>query len=659
MDELPTELNFITLNCWGLRHLSQRRSERLTAIGRQLAAAEPTPHIVALQEVWTQEDYRSIRRETRLVLPFGKYYHSGTLFGGGLAILSRWPIEESTMFRYPLNGRPTAFFRGDWFVGKGVACARIRYGPAEKDVVEVFNTHTHAEYEHPPRRSDSYLVHRIAQNWEMAKLVRGAAERGHLAVALGDFNNVPLSLSYRMLTAHAPVRDVWRVINPDSSLGDVDAELERARRRPIPGAAFNVAENGVTSDSVYNTWAWSGADQRALRSGKRSILVPPDTPDPCGKRIDYIFFSPQVTTTVEPPPATAAPAGPDNRASGGQGPRDKNPNGSAEAGTSRRFSGEYCTRGWVVKDARVGMLARHPELGCSLSDHFSVEATLRLHTYRSATPSLSSRPPSLVSLRRPARPDGAAAAASGARPSDDHAASLLALEGTYLESPTTSEFRASPGGRGGRLPGDDDLGASFDDQLRDCALGTASHSSTAFLFPPATAASDADPRQSHHSAPPHHHNHHHHNHHNRYRGDGLPRAVYDEVLGLVHAYAARERRQRRLRAAHFAAWAVVLVACCAAVWPASARAPSSGGLVAFLLLLLAGLGFAVGALDGLTALLFFGGELRALDEFEWEIMNAKATLAAADGAAAATATTTTGAHHSDDTTEGGDYEKGW
>jgi hypothetical protein len=45
------------------------------------------------------------------------------------------------MVRYPLNGRPTAFFRGDWYVGKGVACARIRYGAGLKDVVEVFTTH--------------------------------------------------------------------------------------------------------------------------------------------------------------------------------------------------------------------------------------------------------------------------------------------------------------------------------------------------------------------------------------------------------------------------------------------------------------------------------------------------------------------------------------
>ena len=45
------------------------------------------------------------------------------------------------MFAYPLNGRPTAFWRGDWYVGKGVACAKIRYGPGRLDIVEVFNTH--------------------------------------------------------------------------------------------------------------------------------------------------------------------------------------------------------------------------------------------------------------------------------------------------------------------------------------------------------------------------------------------------------------------------------------------------------------------------------------------------------------------------------------
>lgn len=134
------EINVISLNCWGLKFISTFHEERLTEIGSRIANAKPEPHIVGLQECWTQKDYRSIRQQTKHILPHGKFYHSG-IFGGGLAILSKWPIEETSMVRYPLNGRPTAFFRGDWYVGKGVACARIRMGPNRNDIVEVFTTH--------------------------------------------------------------------------------------------------------------------------------------------------------------------------------------------------------------------------------------------------------------------------------------------------------------------------------------------------------------------------------------------------------------------------------------------------------------------------------------------------------------------------------------
>jgi hypothetical protein len=137
---LPSEITLLTLNCWGLLHISALRTPRLAEIGRQIAALHPTPHIVCLQECWVQDDYNAIRDATAAVLPHAKFYHSGA-FGGGLAILSRWPIEQSCMFPYKLNGRPTAFWRGDWYVGKGVATASVRYGPGKKDVVEVFNTH--------------------------------------------------------------------------------------------------------------------------------------------------------------------------------------------------------------------------------------------------------------------------------------------------------------------------------------------------------------------------------------------------------------------------------------------------------------------------------------------------------------------------------------
>ncbi|KAL8797716.1 MAG: hypothetical protein Q9195_000068 [Heterodermia aff. obscurata] len=324
-----TSLNILTLNCWGLKFISKFRNERLEEIGRRLAVTSPTPEIVGLQECWTQEDYLRIRELTSAILPYGKFYHSG-IFGGGLAILSKFPIIGSNMVRYPLNGRPTAFFRGDWFVGKGVACATIELAPRSGDIVEVFCTHLHAPYEREP--NDSYLCHRTAQAWEIAKLMRGAAEKGHAVIGLGDFNMVPLSFAHQLITAHAPVQDVWRVLHPDSSLGSANHPPERARGKEIPNARFNVEENGTTCDSALNTWRWSKQVQKRMFNGE-SIKIEDGTPDPRAKRLDYIFFS--------------------------NGIRCFNPKPL-----------------WKVDSVKVGMTDYHPSIGCSLSDHFSVEATL-------------------------------------------------------------------------------------------------------------------------------------------------------------------------------------------------------------------------------------------------------------------------------------------
>ncbi|OJJ45400.1 hypothetical protein ASPZODRAFT_586943 [Penicilliopsis zonata CBS 506.65] len=320
-DTPPNRIRILTLNCWGLKYLAKYRHERLAEIGRLLAAAEPAPEIVGLQECWTQQDYESIREQTRQVLPYGKFYFGG-IFGAGLAILSKWPIEESSMYAYPLNGRPTAFFRGDWFVGKGVACARVRFGPRVEDVAEVFCTHLHAPYEREP--NDSYICHRTAQAWEIAKLMRGAAERGHLVIGLGDFNMLPSSFAHQLITAHAPVRDVWKTLHPDS-------------------AEYNLVENGATCDGVLNTWRWTKEDRKRLEKGEE-ILVDTKTLDPRAKRLDYIFVG-----DGGYPPAFPAPK-------------------------------------WKVESANVAMTSRHPTLRCSLSDHFAVEAVIARNGARTQPP---------------------------------------------------------------------------------------------------------------------------------------------------------------------------------------------------------------------------------------------------------------------------------
>ncbi|BCR92726.1 inositol phosphosphingolipid phospholipase [Aspergillus chevalieri] len=325
-----SSIRILTLNCWGLKFLAKHRHARLSQIGHQLATANHPPEIVGLQECWTQQDYESIHHQTQHILPYGKFYYGG-IFGAGLAILSKWPIEESSMYAYPLNGRPTAFFRGDWYVGKGVACARVRFGDGVGDVAEVFCTHLHAPYEKEPH--DSYICHRTAQAWEIAKLMRGAAERGHLVIGLGDFNMVPSSFAHMLIRVHAPVQDVWQVLHPESSLAAAVDPVEKKRGKPIPTAEFNLLENGATCDGRYNTWRWSKAEQKRLDKGE-DIGVSKDAPCPRGKRLDYIFVG-----------------------DGGYPPSFPEPK-------------------WAIESARIAMTERHPTLRCSLSDHFAVEAVV-------------------------------------------------------------------------------------------------------------------------------------------------------------------------------------------------------------------------------------------------------------------------------------------
>ncbi|KAL4983156.1 Endonuclease/exonuclease/phosphatase [Aspergillus falconensis] len=320
----PESIRILTLNCWGLKYLAKYRHERLSEIGRQLALANPPPDIIGLQECWTQQDYESIRTQIAHILPYAKFYFGG-IWGAGLAIFSKWPIEQSSMHAYPLNGRPTAFFRGDWFVGKGVACARIRYGQGTHDVVEVFCTHLHAPYEQEPH--DSYLAHRTAQAWEIAKLMRGAAERGHLVIGLGDFNMLPSSFAHKLIRAHSPVVDAWQVIYPDSSVGAAKDAVEQARGKSVPSAEFNLHHNGATCDGPYNTWRWSKKDQKRLDKGHDiPVEAFKDSPDYKGKRLDYIFVGDEA--------------------------------------------------GWSIRDVSITMTQRHPTLKCSLSDHFAVQAVI-------------------------------------------------------------------------------------------------------------------------------------------------------------------------------------------------------------------------------------------------------------------------------------------
>ncbi|CAK7271424.1 phospholipase C type enzyme [Sporothrix epigloea] len=511
----PVEISALTINCWGLKYISALRTERLAEIGRRLAllAAPPLPSspssseaplsIVALQECWCYEDFAAIHNLTRHALPYAKFFYSG-VWGAGLAVLSRWPITQTTMTPYSLNGRPTAFWRGDWFVGKGLASATVRVSAST--TLEVLVTHTHAPYE-GGQPDDSYLLHQLAQTWEIGKRVRAAAERGRLVLAMGDFNMTPDSLPYQTLFLGAAngqegqsftngfvLHDAWRDLHPNASLGDASHPLEQARQRQlssasqtIPTAAYSLAENGAASDNILNTWRWPKDKQKRLHKLYRQhqhrylqqapgsvanidleaeFAVPMDTPDPRAKRLDYVFYASPVLN--RPGRAT-----------------------------------------WSTKTARVEMVDRHPNLGCSVSDHYAVAVTL-----------------------------------TRARESE-------------------AEAEADESG----------------------SRGSRNYQATS------TAAT---------------------------------LATYDTILAESNKYMLRELKQRQWRGVHFFVSVAVAIGCLVGVW----FVPP--GFAAFLLTLVATLGLAVGVIDGLMSLLFFGSEIRHMKEFHWEISHSKA---AASGSA--------------------------
>lgn len=136
----PSQITILSLNVWGLKHISAQRAPRIEAIASSITTLSPPPDIVGLQECFCSTDFEAVRAATASMLPHAKYFHSGA-FGSGLAIFSRWPIEESCMTPYVLNGRPSAFWRGDWYVGKGIARAAVRIAPGDDGLVQVFNTH--------------------------------------------------------------------------------------------------------------------------------------------------------------------------------------------------------------------------------------------------------------------------------------------------------------------------------------------------------------------------------------------------------------------------------------------------------------------------------------------------------------------------------------
>lgn len=249
-------LRVISFNCWGLKYVSRHREERIRAIASKFALEGHKYDLVCLQEIWVEADFQVIKSALEQELPFSKLFHSGILSGPGLAVFSRWPIEGASLHPFTLNGRPSAFFRGDWYVGKSVASVVIRHRPSNQ-LIEVLSAHMHAPY---GPGDASYICHRTCQAWDMARMAKRSSDAGYVTILVGDLNSVPGSPTYRLFQNIGGLSDSW--VDRHGVFSDDIDTLDAPRQ---------IARAGTTCDSLLNTY--------------RAHCKPHEA-----KRLDYIFY---------------------------------------------------------------------------------------------------------------------------------------------------------------------------------------------------------------------------------------------------------------------------------------------------------------------------------------------------------------------------------
>ncbi|NWT74266.1 NSMA phosphodiesterase, partial [Prunella himalayana] len=202
MEGEPTlRLRIFDLNCWAIRYLSRRRQERVRLIGDTLR--HEGFDLVLLQEVWSEQDYSELKVKLANCYPFSHYFRSGVI-GSGLCVFSKFPILDTLLYQYSLNGYPYMLQHGDWFCGKAVGLPGSRAGVTAPLLSP--SLQLHAEY---CRDKDAYLPHRLVQAWELAQFIRHTSKAADVVLLGGDLNMHPEDVGIRLLRGWTGLRDAF------------------------------------------------------------------------------------------------------------------------------------------------------------------------------------------------------------------------------------------------------------------------------------------------------------------------------------------------------------------------------------------------------------------------------------------------------------------
>ena len=189
-------LRFATLNAWALPLFAKHVSPRMRAIGERLGALELDA--IAFQEVWTPSARRVLLEAGRRAGLANVWHRDRFLFGSGLLVLSRLPIEDVDFDRFALRGGRLR--RDELLGGKGFAKVRL-LTPA--GILTLFDTHLHAGT--ASVGSSKYHAQRTAQIVQLSHEVREI--RGPVIV-LGDLNCEESDPEHCVLRGLTGLRDV-------------------------------------------------------------------------------------------------------------------------------------------------------------------------------------------------------------------------------------------------------------------------------------------------------------------------------------------------------------------------------------------------------------------------------------------------------------------
>ncbi len=215
-------LRVLTYNVWGVPVITPLRSERMARIPSAIAALEPD--VVALEEVWEEEDAKTLADGlVQAGLTYIERHSPAWPEQNGLLIASRYPLHDFRFKRYSQGRRPHLLWHVDYMSGKGVAQVKI---DTPMGTVGFGATHLQATY-----HCQDYLFVQMSQALEAADQLD---DRDDPLIFAGDINSPHDGLPARLLRARADLVPTDPEANIDQILfrdGDsIRADVVSVRR---------------------------------------------------------------------------------------------------------------------------------------------------------------------------------------------------------------------------------------------------------------------------------------------------------------------------------------------------------------------------------------------------------------------------------------------